>query len=74
MLGTLSLIHCVKLLHPFSKHSRDQQVSAYNRSFFTIIQSQGSKEILFSLLHANKIADAVLLCVFNIGFPTSLFV
>ena len=55
MLGT----HCVKLLQPVSKHTRDQQVSAYNCSFL------GCKEILFSLLHAKKIADAVLLYVFN---------
>ena len=37
MLGTLSLIHCIKLLQPFSKHLRDQQVYAYNPSFLTII-------------------------------------
>ena len=72
MLGKLSLIHCVKLCQPFVRHSRDQQVSAYNHSFFSIIQSHGCKEILFSLLHANKIADAVLLYVFNIRFPASL--
>ena len=72
MLGTLTLIHRVKLLQPFSKHTRDQQVSPYNNSFLTITQSHGCKEILFSLLHAKKIADAVLLYVFNIGFPASL--
>ena len=37
MVGTLSLIHCVKLLQPFSKHSRVQQVCAYNPSFLTIM-------------------------------------
>ena len=61
MLGT----HCVKLLQPVSKHTRDQQVSAYNCSFLTIILCLGCKEILFSLLHAKKIADAVFLYVFN---------
>ena len=71
MLGTLSLIHCVKLLQPFSQHVRDQQVPTYNQSFTTIIQSYGCKAILFSLLHAKKIAVVVLLYVFNIGFPGS---
>ena len=72
MQETLSLKHCVKLLHPLSKHARDQHVSAYNLRFFTIIQSHGCKEILFRLLHAEKIADSVLLYVLNIGFPASL--
>ena len=72
MLETLSLIHCVKLLHPFSKYARDQQVSAYNRSFLTIFRIRGCKEILFCLLHAKKITLAVLLYVFIIGFPASL--
>ena len=67
------LKHCVKLLQSFSKHSAVQQVSAYNRSFSPIIQSHNCKEILFSLLQAKKIGDAVLLYVFNIGFPASLF-
>ena len=71
MLATLSLMHCVKLLKPFSKHAKDQKVSAHNLSLLTIIQSHGCKEILFSLLHAKKIHDAVLLYVFNIEFPTS---
>ena len=73
MLGTLSLIHCLKLLQSFSKHSRDQKVSAHNGSFLTIIKSHGCKKILFSIFHAKKIADAVLLYVFIIGFPTSLW-
>ena len=59
MLETLSLIRCVKLLQPFSKYARDQQVSAYNHSFLTICQSHGCKQILFSLLHAKKIDVAV---------------
>ena len=50
-----------------SKHSRDQEVSAYNRSFLTIIQSHGCKEILFSLLHAKKIAYTILLYVLTKG-------
>ena len=69
MLVTLSLIHCVKLLQPFSLHVSDQNVPTYNVSFTTIIHSHGCKAILFSLLQAKKIADAVLLYVFNIGFP-----
>ena len=79
MLGTLFLIHCLKILQPFSKHPRNQQVSAYNRSFLIIIQSHGCKKILFSLLNTKKIADAILLYVdnvfnvFNTGFSASLF-
>ena len=69
MLETLSLIHCVKLLHPVSKYARQQQVSAYNRSFLTIFRIHGFKEILFCLLHDKKITLAVLLYAFIIGFP-----
>ena len=72
MLGTLSLIHCVKLLQPMSKLSRNKQVSAYNCSFLISIQSHRCKEILFSLLNAKNIADAVFLYVFNKGFSASL--
>ena len=72
MLGTLSLMHSIKLLPPFSKHAIDQKVSAYNPSFLTIIQSHSCKEILFTFLRAKEIADAVLLYVFNKGFPASL--
>ena len=72
MLGTLSLIHCVKLFQPLSRLSRNKQVSAYNCSFLISFQSHGCKEILFSLLDAKKIGDAVFLYVFNKGFPASL--
>ena len=57
----------------FSKHAKNQQVSAYNHSFLTIIQTYGCKEILVTLLHAKKCADAAMLHVFIIGFPASLF-
>ena len=70
---TLSLIPWVKLPSPFSQHARDQKVCAYNHSFIIIIQSLGCKEILITLYHEKKISDAVLLCVFNIGLPASLF-
>ena len=72
MLRTLSLIKGVKLLQPFFQHARDQLSSAYNQNIITIIQSHGSKEILINLLHAKKMAGAVLLYVFDIGFPASL--
>ena len=71
MLETLSLVHCVTFLQPFSKLARDQQVSAYNRSFITMFKIHGSKEIIFSLLHAQKVADEVFLYVFIIGFSAS---
>ena len=72
MLGTLYLIHHIKLLQAFSKHAKDQHVFACNHSFLILIQNHGCKEILLSLYHAEKIADAVLLYVFNIGFPASV--
>ena len=62
-----------KTTSAISQHVRDQQVSAYNQSQTTIIQSHGCKEILISVLHANKMGDEVLLYVFNIGFSASLF-
>ena len=72
MLGTLFIIHWVKLLQPFSQFTRYQQGFGYNNSFITIIQSHGCKEILNRKMHAKKIGEAVFLYVFNIGFPASL--
>ena len=42
------------------------------QSFIIIIQSLGCMEILISLYHAKKIADEVLLDVFNTVFPASM--
>ena len=53
-------------------HARDQQVSAYNPSFVSIIQSYTCKQVPVGLLHAEKMAKVVLLNVFRIGFPASL--
>ena len=71
MLGTLSIIHWVKLLQPFSQHTRDQQVSSYCHSFITIIWSYGSKETPVGLLYAEKMAVVVLLSVLWKGFSAS---
>ena len=60
-----------KLLQPVAQHTRDQQVSAYNHIFITIIQSLGCKEIHVGLLYAEKIAEVVLLNVLWIGFSAS---
>ena len=51
----------------------DQKVSAYNCSFITIIQSPNCKETYISLYHAKKKADAVLIYIFDIGFPATIF-
>ena len=72
MLGTLFLIHRVELIQPVSQHARDQEVSAYNRSFVLNIQSYNCKQVPVGLLHAEKMAKVVILNVFRIGFPLSL--
>ena len=59
-------------LQPFSQHARNQQVSAYNHSFVSIIQRFYCKQVPFGLLYAVKMAEVVLLKVFRIGFPASL--
>ena len=71
MLRTLSIIHWVKLLQPFSQLTRDQQGSAYNHSFITFIQIYGCKETPVGLLYAEKMAVVVLLNVLLIGFSAS---
>ena len=50
----------------------NQYESPYNHSFLTAIPSQRCKETLIVLLNAEKIAEAVLLYVFNIVFLASL--
>ena len=60
------------LIEPFSQHEREQQVSAYNRSFVFNIQSYNSKQVPVGLLCAEKMPEVVLLNVFRIGFPASL--
>ena len=72
MLGTLFLIHRVELIQPVSQHARDQEVSAYNCSFVSIIQSYNCKQVAVGLLHAVKMAEVVLLTVFRIVFPEYL--
>ena len=65
-------MHRVKLVQPFSQHAKDQQVSAYNHSFVSIIQSYDCKQVAGGLLHAEKMAEVVLLSVFRIGLAASL--
>ena len=55
-----------------SEHARYQQVSAYNCSFVLIIQSYDCNQVPIGLLHAEKMAEVVLLNVFRIGFPVFL--
>ena len=52
----------------FSQHTRDQQVSAYNHSCLTIIQSHGCKETPVGILQAEKMAELILINVLLIGF------
>ena len=66
ILNTLS-----KATSDISQHGRDQQVSAYNRSFVSIIQCYDCKQVPVGLSHAEKIAEVVLLSVFRIGFSAS---
>ena len=47
----------------FSQHTRDQQVSAYNHSCLTIIQSHGCKETPVGILHAEKMVELILINV-----------
>ena len=55
----------------FSQDTRNQQVSAYNHSFITVIQSYDSKQTSVGLLYTEKIDDVVLLNVFKKGFSAS---
>ena len=56
-----------------SQYARDHQVSGYNRTFLSIIQSYDCKQVAVGLLHAKNMAEVVLLNVLKIGFPASLF-
>ena len=68
----LFLIHKVKLLQLFSPHPMNQQVSPCYQSFLTVTQSYHGKVTHIDALHAEKIAEAVLLYVLRISFPASL--
>ena len=57
----------------FSPHPMDQQVSPCYHSFLTVAQTYDSKVTPIGALHAEKIAEAVLLYVFRITFPASPF-
>ena len=59
-------------MQPISQYTIDLQVPSYNRSFDSLIQSYECKQIPVGLLHAEKMAEVVLLDVFRIGLPASL--
>ena len=61
MLRTLSIIHGVKLLQPFSQQKREEQVSPFNHSFIIVIQIPGCKEIPVDRLYEEKMAEVVVL-------------
>ena len=69
-----SLMHRAKLLQLFSQHPMVKKGSAYFFSFVAYIPSYFSKQNLIGPLNAEKIAEAVLLYVFKIGFPAPLLV
>ena len=73
MLKTLSIIHWVKLLQPFSQFTRKRQVSAYCHGFKTIIWSLCSKMTPASFLYVKKMAEGALLNVLWMGFSSSPF-
>ena len=55
-----------KLPKLFSQHPIDQQVSPCHQSFQTVIQTYHSKDTHIGALHAEQIAETVLLYVFRI--------
>ena len=62
-----------KLFQTFSEDTRDQQVSAHNHSFITVIQSYACKQTSVGFLYSEKRDDVVSLNVFTKGFPASPF-
>ena len=56
----------------FPLHLLDQQVYSCCHNLMTVIQSYNSKNTPSGKLHAVKIAEADLLYVFTLVFPTSL--
>ena len=69
----LFIIHRENLLQLFSLHPMDQQVFSYCCSFLTITQSYHRKNTTVGTLHTEEIAEAVLLYISWIAFPTSPF-
>ena len=68
----LFFIHKVKLLQLFSIHPIDQQCSPCCHNYLTFTQSYQCKVNPIVALHAEKIADLVLLYGFKIAFEVSL--
>ena len=62
------------LCHYYKYRSKLWQVSTYNSSFEWLIHSYNCMQIHVSFLHAEKIAEVVLLNLFRIEFPASLLV
>ena len=57
----------------FSAQPVDRQVSASNHSLLTVTERYHSTVTPIGVWHTEKIAEAVLLSVVRIAFPTSLF-
>ena len=58
-------IHTAKLLHLFPSHPMDEHGSSRCYTFLTVTLSYHSKVTPIGTLHAEKIAEAGLLYVFN---------
>ena len=67
----LSTLYRAKMIWIFFPHSNDKQKSPCCHNFLTGTQTYHSKVTPIDMLHAEKIAEAVLLYVFPIAFPLS---
>ena len=65
----LFLIHKAKPLPLFSLHPMDQQVCPSYHTLLIVTPSYHSKVTHIGILHAQKIAESVLLYVFRTAFP-----
>ena len=61
------------MIEPFSLHPTKQQASLCYHSFLTVTQSYHSKVTPICALRTDKEAESVLLYVFRLAFPVSLF-
>ena len=65
-------IHRAKLLQLYSLHPMDKYWLPCHQ-FLTVTTSYHSKVTLIGPLHTDKITESVLLYVFELSFPASLF-
>ena len=70
----LFLIHRATLILLFLLHILDQQVYSCCHKSVTVIQSYNSKNTPSGKIYDVKIAEAILLYVFIMVFPTSLLI